>query len=594
MQFMTSEFAAIPNTEALRQAELMRREQRRLARERGEIPGLQARRRLRPEPDSNDQRAPKANAPLGDVAAAPRLPARLTAVLDRIAAEIDDADLVPWMIMHSADVAALLPAAEEYLGELAPRVPPLTMLGYIVELTASGLPLMEDQDRVRAEALLSGRLPAPAVNPSEVDAWQFHLEVVEASTHAVLSRVAWRRLVEDLPLPVLDDLIESGHIGQKLRLGEWPRQTERVLYVLARVAPSELTDDEIVTLGWRDEQRRRALAAGETVQPMLGQHDQWSIRSALLEGDLSVLDSAEVRTGSELPAPMARLVTSLQAMRQGGSMPTELGHDPALFGLLEDCLRPEQLIAGNSAFHHWAGARRLYRLLDELHWAMAAEPDAVDRALQEALRQASALRNDRQGRYAGKADREARAVLAYLYFLTARPGEGDRLTRGIGLLEELLRSTWARGKGAEAKDRRRLAELSGLLQRLRQVSRPGEVLNPYLALCTGHSSGEWRQGWRDLRRQVPPERLEYINGAKDRIQRIETARRLGSGYEQLYQLPVDDSWQRVPEGRAPELCPPIARMPRGSAASSPDDLAWSAGEAARQIINSIGKARKQN
>ncbi|MGW4648485.1 hypothetical protein [Kitasatospora sp. NPDC004289] len=519
------------------------------------------------------------------------LPVRLAAVLDRIAAETGDRDLKLRFRQHGGDAADLLSAAAEYVWDLAARLPPLTALGYLVELTASGLRLLGERDLVRAEALRSGRVPAPAVDPSGDDAWQLHLEAVEAASRGVLSSVAWQRLVSRLPLPVIDDLIDSGKIRKKLRPAEWPGPADRLPYVLARVDPAALTNEQIETLGWQDELRRRALVAGEGVQPVGGRHDQWSLRSALLDGDLNALETVEPYAQDEFPRSLAQLVSSLQAIRRGSAVTRDLGNDKALFGVLEDCMRPDRLIAGNTPFHYWAGTRRLYRLLDDLHWALAVEPETTETARREVMQQASALRNDHQARFAEKADQEARAVQAYLCFLCARPGDGEQLDKGVGLLEEVLRRGPSRNGGAGRWGRQRLSALSQLLQRLRQNRKPHEILNPYLALCVEHGSTEWRQGWRDLRKQVPPERFEYINGAKDRIQRMEAARRLGTSYEELYELPVDERFLWVPGVRSLDLHPPMTPMARRSPDSTAQDTGWTAVEAARQIIDSGHKAR---
>jgi hypothetical protein len=126
--------------------------------------------------------------------------------------------------------------------------------------------------------------------------------------------------------------------------------------------------------------------------------------------------------------------------------------------------------------------------------------------------------------------------------------------------------------------------LSELLQSLRRKSKPHDVLNPYLALCVEHGATEWRQGWRDLRKQVAAERLEYINGAKDRIKRIETARRLGDEPESVYALPLNEQFLWVPDVRSDVLQPAARPMGRRTDASGEEEQSWAAPEAAREII----------
>ncbi|MFJ3304099.1 hypothetical protein ACIPSA_13405 [Streptomyces sp. NPDC086549] len=364
----------------------------------------------------------------------------------------------------------------------------------------------------------------------------------------------------------------------------WPEQTERVRYVRARLDPARLDDGDIEALDWQGEACRRILTAGGTVEPVDGRHDEWSLRSALLSGETSVLDTIQSAECEELPHDLADLVLSLRRIRQGGGVDTRLGHDRSLFGLLEDCLPDGRLVYGATAFHHWAGTRRLYRLLDDVHWAMACELQDTDRVVRATLQQAAALRNPESRGVAGAADREARAVQAYLAYLHARPGDRDRLDKGVGLLEDILKRGGRRRGGVDGEQRRRMHALSELLQALRFKSKPHDVLNPYFTLCVEHGSSEWGQGWRDLRRQVPPEQLEYINGAKDRIRRIETARRLGDEGEALYELPLDEQFLWVPDARGELLHPGPRLLARRTPPSTEQEKSWTADQAAQEII----------
>jgi hypothetical protein len=272
-----------------------------------------------------------------------------------------------------------------------------------------------------------------------------------------------------------------------------------------------------------------------------------------------------------------------------------LGRERSLFGLLEDCVPEGRLISGTTPFHHWAGTRRLYRLLDDMHWAMACEPDQTEQAVHAALQQAAALRNPESHGSAGLADREARAVQAYLIFLHARPGDRDRLDQGVGLLEDVLKRGGRRRGGVDGVQRKRLRLLSELLQALRLKSKPHAVLNPYLALCVEHGSTEWQQGWRDLRRQVATEQVEYINGAKDRIRRMETARRLGEDPEVLYEIPLNERFLWVPDDRSEVLQPGPRPLERRTGPSDAQDQSWTATEVAREIIGrSAGRLRNSH
>ncbi|MGW4765265.1 hypothetical protein ACWEPD_26740 [Streptomyces pseudogriseolus] len=482
--------------------------------------------------------------------------------------------------------------AEEAVA-LVSRLDPLPGLGHVLDLAAGGLPVLSEEDRARAEALRSGRLPAPEVDASSADAWQLCLELNEARGRAVLSTAAWQRLVRELPWPVLDDLIDSGALRKAPPPRAWPEQTERVTYMTARLDPGALSDDDVRALKWRDEECRRTLEAGGTIAPLDGRHDEWSLRSALLGGDVSVVDDVRPYDDPDLPADLRDLLLCLQQIRRGGSPDVRLARDWSLFGLLEDCLSHERLVSGGTPFHYWAGTRRLYRLLDDMHWVMAGEPARTDAVVRSVLQQAAALRNPDARGAAGAADREARAVQAYVAFLHVRPGDRDRLDMAVGLLEDVLKRGGRRRGGVDGAERHHMRGLSELLQSLRMKSKPHDVLNPYLALCVEHGSAEWGQGWRDLRRQVATDRLEYINGAKDRIRRIETARRLGQEPEKLYELPVNERFLWVPKERSALLQPGPRPLDRRSAPSTEQEKSWAAAEAAREIIGRCA-ARTRN
>ncbi|MFD3609784.1 hypothetical protein ACFWXA_17225 [Streptomyces atroolivaceus] len=585
---MTTDPLPAADLAELRQAELARREERRIARESGAIPALRARRR-----GALARRAEPVVAGIPDgyepapahVESTPRmsLSARATAALERAAAEAGDIGFVDEALVRAGRAADPEAALSADVLTLLSDTKPLPALRHLVELAACGLPVLGEDQRTRAEAVCSGRLPAPAVDPDEVDAWQLHLEAAEAFGHATLSTAAWQRLVERLPLSIVDDLIDRGSLRRHSTTHTWPTQSDRVRYVTARLSPEHLDDTELEALDWEDEECRRILRSGGGVHAIDGRHDQWSLRSALLAGDVSVLDDAEAFP-DRMPEDLAGLVSSLQEVRRGGPVGRQLGQDRSLFGILEDCIPDGILVSGRTDFHYWAGTRRMHRLLDDVHWALACAPDRLQGALRATTQQALAVRNQESRGMAGKADREARVVQAYLCFLDAGPNDKDRFDRGIGLLEDVLKRGGSRRGGVDGEERRHMASLSELLQSLRRASKPQAVVNPYLALCVEHASTEWRQGWRDLRGQALPDQLEYVNGAKDRVQRIETARRLGREPETVYVLPMNERFLWVPGVRNQVLQPDPQPMQRRTGVSSEEEQQWTADEAAREII----------
>ncbi|MFI8352192.1 hypothetical protein [Streptomyces cyaneofuscatus] len=520
----------------------------------------------------------------GRTAELPPLSQRILAALERAAAAVNDAGFVGAARLRAACALDPQAALADEVRELLSRAAPLPALAHLVELAACGLPVLGENDLGRAEVLVAGSPPAHAVIPDHADAsWQLHLEASAAEGYAELPTSAWQRLVARLPLAVVDDLIDRGALHPSLAPHTWSERTERVRYVIARLTPEHLEDAEVTELEWEHEECRRILRSGGGVRPIEGQHDEWSLRSALLGGELDALDEVEP-DADRFPVALADLVMSLQEVRRGGPVGRRLGQDRSLFGLLEDCQPGGRLISGSTAFHYWAGTRRMYQLLDDVHWSMACEPGRLREAARATLQQALALRSAESRGAAGRADREARAVQAYLHFLHASPNDRDRFDQGIGLLEEVLKRGGSHRGGVSGEQRHRMRDLSELLQSLRSKSKPREVLNPYLALCVEHGSTEWRQGWRDLRNQVETSQLEYINGAKDRIKRSETARRLGQDPEAFYALPLDERFLWVPDARNDVLQPAPKPLERRTSTSTKAERHWTATEAAREIV----------
>ncbi|MEH0515557.1 MULTISPECIES: hypothetical protein [unclassified Streptomyces] len=234
---MTPEPAAAADLEQLRRAELERRERLRRDREGGARAPLRARRRptgndsLTGQPDESGSGAPT---PLPTP-----LPARvshaLRRALDEPGGDCAVTDRIEELAVRATDP---LGAAAAEAADLLTRKDPLAALGHLVDLTVSGLPLLEQDELSRAEALRSGRVPAPEVRPDSVDSWQLHLESVEAHGRAVLSTATWQRLVATLPLSVVDDLIDEGALTSAAIGDAWPEPSDRSRYVTARLDPT--------------------------------------------------------------------------------------------------------------------------------------------------------------------------------------------------------------------------------------------------------------------------------------------------------------------------------------------------------------------
>lgn len=570
-----------PGVEELRAQERARREQRSRARSRGELPPLQASRR---SPLSEGTLVPSAEG-LVEQSVVVEVPSRgisprLRAVLARL--NID------------ADVEPLAEAALAVIRTLTP----LGGVRALVDLTGAGLELLDERMLVRAEALAADRLPLPPVDATEGEAqtekesvddrWRLHLETQAVGQRALLSPRAWQRLATRLPLPIVDDLVDAGQFNSRDFSAALRGDTDRALYLRARITPAQLTDDELDRLGWHDELCRRALVSGGSLPPSGDGLDAWRFRAALRNGDASVITDLSPGQHSSLPSDLQRLVGYLKAVRAGATVPKELLNDRGLWCLLEQFLPSDRLVDGSAPFHRWAGVRRMHQLLLDGHRLMHSAADDADLLVKQAVEQAVVLRNHGAGSlWAGRADREARNVLAYLRFLCAGPADGHHLEHGISLLEDVARRRDGTPRVVRDRVRRNIDVLNGL----RTTRKPREVLNPYLACGVEHRAPEWRGAWSGLRRTLAGEALEAVNDAKDRIQRQETAERKGSRVTLFFALPLEPRHWRLPQDRSLVLEPPARPMRRRSAPSTEAEREWTAVIVATDIVSAARAPR---
>ncbi|AWI32228.1 Hsp70 family protein [Streptomyces tirandamycinicus] len=307
---MTTEPTVSADLEELRRAELERREQRRQAREDGALAPLRARRRIA---ESEDQTGFNAVPEADEPARRPvQLPPRITQALQRVVDEAGEHPaLLDRMLVRASGADDPLKSVAADAVELLGRTPPLPAVGHLVELAAGGLPVLTEEERLRAEALRSGRLPAPDTEPDVVDAWQLHVEAAEAQGRAVLSTDAWQRLVERLPLSVVDDLIDRGALRRKVTPHTWPEQSDRVRYVTARLLQGELDDAavEAFVFDW----------GGGTIDVTILEHydgvfDEMASRGITALGGLEFDEALVKQVLAKLGSPPDRL-TRLEARR---------------------------------------------------------------------------------------------------------------------------------------------------------------------------------------------------------------------------------------------------------------------------------------
>ncbi|WP_345680218.1 hypothetical protein [Yinghuangia aomiensis] len=576
------------DVEQLRERERLRRAERALARARGELPPLDAERRA-----GKTARilAPPAAPPVAVFSharpsATAAIPARLVAVLQRLATDVGDSD-----VFGDLGSATDEPRLVDVVSCIE-LLPPLHGVEYLIELTHAGLPVLDTGTLTRAEGLTAGRADFDGVESTS--AWALFTAWLAARGGEALPTWACLRLAGELPLNLLDDLVEADWLHPDdartlVQKGTEALPADRAVYLTARIAPALLSDTDVADLGWDDETRRRRFTSGERLAPPSEGHDTWSILSSFRDGETSVLRSeptAALRPG------VADLVGRLRRCTSNCSVLSDLAADKGLWGLLEKLLPPGQVLSADSEFTAWAAVRRMYRILADAHVDALLAADGGAAAFGAASVQAMALRSESTRWWQQRADREARCVQAYLGYLDATSDNGERLRHAKTQLDQIRpkrrpRERPGRQRGAPPEYLARVSANVDLLDHLQHVGRPRDVLNPYLALGVPHDSdaSDWRSAWRFLRQTVPTEWIEEINAAKDRIQRREDARRKNESAPELYAFPLEPFRWRAPSVVSPWFRPQAEPLRRRSGVSTGADVRRLAEDAAHEIIH---------
>ncbi|WP_328771319.1 hypothetical protein [Streptomyces sp. NBC_00286] len=413
-------------------------------------------------------------------------------------------------------------------------MPPLTAVQSLVEARRSLDRLLPPRLAVRARALLEGGLDqAPTGYGSTPEdgsdeTWQLYADHVRLAGYVRVPVENQQRLMDSLPLPVVDDLIDDGHLSARAV----PDDGDRRLYLQARLTPSQVDMEGVGELGWTDEQARR------------------EFRFRLACGDIAVLDETHGLTDEQ-----RRMAADLAHVRSTGRIPSDLSAQKWLWPALER-LAPQAPVnlRRDKAFGSWYVVRRMHRSLRAAHRAeLSKDHKRADSLFKHARNDANALREVwTAGGW------EAKNLIAYLLVLN---GSGDEayeqalemispVRPGYGLREDQL-------PGAGRVNLERNREVLRQLQRHREGD---HVLNPYLVLDApdGAPTELWKGKWRTLRRALDEDGEAMVNEAKDAIQ----MRERGQAPVEPFLLPLmPQKWANPAVDAAPTGAgaPPIPR-----------------------------------
>ncbi|MFI8182456.1 hypothetical protein ACIF70_18340 [Actinacidiphila glaucinigra] len=342
------------------------------------------------------------------------------------------------------------------------------------------------------------------------------------------------RILPWIPMGVIDDLIAAGAVTR--RIGPWRTREEQKeqQYLLARLAPEYVERGAARDLGWSEPVDRELFLAGQDIEAEEGTLYDLLQRAADGEtGGLRELDDL-------LPRDLALRLRTVQGGALTGNWDVDILADRGLWRLLTALWEPKAAVnPARSPFHALTALRHAYDLMCARDYKKAAAQ--VDKlvAFEE-----------------GEPHHQIEAwnMRAYLLLLS------EELDNALVALSKIA------GQHPQAE-----ANLD-LVRRRRAIARNDRPhpSNPYLELGLPQRSQIWKQRYRDLRWEYSDDREEAarLNRAMRRIQNAE----LAEDWSDFFTLPLDHTVFELPSEPPATLVPPIAPMPRRTAARAAADL----------------------
>ncbi|MFB8272273.1 hypothetical protein ACFC96_37605 [Streptomyces sp. NPDC055955] len=463
----------------------------------------------------------------------------------------------PQLETDTSDTAAQQLA--HYLVSAVLPLPPLTALQALIQAGDWLEALLPPRHAARARTLLrsdrdnmSARYSsAPDDENDEADnAWQRYADYMKLTQYGRVTAEAQHKLLRFLPLPVIDDLIDDGHITARAV----PHHGDRRLYLQARLTPSEVSTEGLRDLAWADELTRR------------------EFRLRLARGDIAVLDEAQHLTDTQ-----RQLAADLTHVRSTGRIPTELSAHKWLWPALER-LAPQAPVhlRRDKAFGSWYVVRRMHRALRAAHrMQLSKDHKRADSLLKHARNDANALREIwTPGSW------EAKNILAYLLVLN---GSGDEVyDKALELISPTAPGQGPREDQLPGTGRANLEHNREVLRQLQRHREDDHVLNPYLVLDApdGAPTQVWKDKWRALRRALDEDGEAAVNQAKDAIQ----ARERGRAPIEPFLLPLMPSKWAAPLAEAAPVRAGTPQMPRRTVSPTQQEQDYARDQAAQMII----------
>ncbi|MEV4372951.1 hypothetical protein AB0J71_38195 [Nonomuraea sp. NPDC049637] len=442
---------------------------------------------------------------------------------------------------------------------------PIQLVTHLRRLLEAGIPWMSERG-IRRVALLAAPRPmfgtVRQLDSASLDGdiyWRLYLAVL--GHPARISPEEVLPLIPELPLPIVDDLVDIGVLGQDD--GPWAhrKDTYESAYLRARLVPESISRADAEHISWAENAARHAFLDGDAVMG----NDLLEMLAALYTGDK--VDLFALRT--MLPPPQRRLINEIMDGMSVGRWPAHVTSDRELWRLLdEQWARSVQEDGGHRDSKTSRGSRLINATHGEFHaWRAfcSAYNCILDGRIDRAVQQAESLEKV-------DANTDLRAEINnMLAYLAQRPDQwkDEDLEKADKLLDQVRHLHPTVEKNLDIVRNRSLIS----------VNNRTSWENPYFILGLPHGDPAWNARWRDLSTDHRDD-VEKLAACNDAWQRLHEAEKFGTPF---FALPLDAATLNFPEGRSSALLPPLQPLPRRTATGQ-DDLQFLKSLAAPDLL----------
>ncbi|MFC0865518.1 hypothetical protein ACFHYQ_24800 [Sphaerimonospora cavernae] len=409
-------------------------------------------------------------------------------------------------------------------------------------LVQSGMPWLSARGAVRAQLMVMDLPRAGTVKPLPQELldggtdWRCYLAALGHPVKVTRSEI--NKFITQVPLPVLDDLIDLGLVGRAEQPWRLRRNPDEQIYVRARLAPETITENEARQIQWQEMERRHAFLEGRD----LAGDDVYALLAGLWRGDV------DVRLRSMVPAEQQALLDQIQHGAQVGRWPQRLVDDHSLWGALAALWTPTETVeAKRSEFHTWRGLFLCYRYI------LVGNFKKATTQVEKLMEAAAAV--DENGEW--MLDRSTFAEIHNMgAYLAQQHNELDLAVKLLSDRDVACDEVAARNLTLVRKRRETL------------VNDREDWQNPYLALGLAHGDPDWKDQYRTLLRIVRGDTEEEaaVNRAERRI-------RKATSETQFFVVPLsEDIFLPPTDRRSAAILPPAQPLSRRTPAAGGDDL----------------------